>query len=110
MNAQVFSLLIIICFSFRRPPFQHSDEQEREAQGMLARVNAANTLKQRVDQNPNLGGRARAGWTPIDAAQIDDFPRLNYDYLRSLTFGIYQVKLAKNYADEHLKNGTYEVS
>ncbi len=77
---------------------------------MLARVDMQSRLKQRVEQNAELRTRARRGWNELEAAQIDDFPRLDNDYLRSLTFGVYQRKLAKNYTDEHLRNGRYNVS
>ena len=84
-----------------------SPEQQEEADRMLARVNTPNMLQQRVEQNRNLGARAR--WEALDAVQAQDFPRLDADYLRSLTMGVYQVGLARNYADEHLQNGTYYV-
>ncbi len=93
--------------SFRREPVVHSAEQEQEADAMLARVNTPNDLQQRVEQNRNLGARAR--WEPLDAVNVNDFPRLDMDFLRDLTFGVYQISLARNYADEHLQNGTYDV-
>ncbi|XP_062613816.1 uncharacterized protein LOC134275563 [Saccostrea cucullata] len=47
----------------------------------------------------------------IDAADaVPDFPKLSENYLRSLTFGIYQIKQASSYSREHLdEEGGYEI-
>ena len=38
------------------------------------------------------------------------FPKLNESNLREQTFGVYQIKQAKSYTDEHLKDGQYSIS
>ena len=107
LDITIIFLSLSYVLRYRQPVQQHSAEQQREAEAMLARVDRVNRLKERVESHPELGDRAR--WTPMDGDAIQDFPRLNEEYLRQYTFGVYQVKQAKNYADEHLKQGTYEV-
>lgn len=49
--------------------------------------------------------------TKIDASDaVPDFPVLSEDYLRSLTFGVYQIKQAFSYTLEHLdEDGGYDI-
>lgn len=102
------NLCYVYVARYRQPPVVHSDAEEREALAMLAKVNTPNRLKERVERNPNLRGRAQ--WNRMNATAIPNFPVLDEDYLRECTFGVYQVAQGKNYADEHLKQGTYEVN
>lgn len=37
------------------------------------------------------------------------FPFLSEDYLRSITFGVYQLSQAPYYADQHLKDGELDI-
>ncbi|XP_062574273.1 uncharacterized protein LOC134236110 [Saccostrea cucullata] len=50
-------------------------------------------------------------WTPIDATEAcQSFPKLTEDEIRELTLGVYQVKLARSYTQEHCSSdGTYEI-
>ena len=44
----------------------------------------------------------------VDAESLN-FPKLSEDFIRSLTFGVYQLKQSKSYTQEHLNdNGEYE--
>ena len=44
------------------------------------------------------------------ADHMQDFPRYTEEEIRALTLGVYQVKLAKSYAQEHFnEDGTYEI-
>ncbi len=99
---------MLYCYSYRQQAFLPSAEQETEAAGMLARVNTPNHVQERVERDPAMGAQVR--WTPMDATAVPTFPRLDEAYIRKLTFGVYQLKQANNYADEHLQNGAYEVS
>ena len=47
----------------------------------------------------------------MDASDaLPGFPVLTEEYLRSLTFGIYQLKQAKSYSREHInEKGGYEI-
>ena len=45
----------------------------------------------------------------VDCSNIS-FPRLSHEYLRSLTFGVYQVKQAFSYSSEHVSpDGGYDL-
>ncbi len=45
-----------------------------------------------------------------DTHAVPNFPKLTEDEVRSLTFGVYQVKQAENYVNSHLdEDGNYEV-
>ncbi|XP_062575891.1 uncharacterized protein LOC134237760, partial [Saccostrea cucullata] len=50
-------------------------------------------------------------WIPIDATEAcQSFPKLTEDEIRELTLGVYQVKLARSYTQEHCSSdGTYEI-
>lgn len=54
-----------------------------------------------------------SNWEKIDASVDDtvpDFLKLNEDDLRNLTLGVYQLKLAKCYQNEHQNdNGQYNI-
>ncbi|CAG2244312.1 unnamed protein product [Mytilus edulis] len=38
---------------------------------------------------------------------VEDFPKLSEEDIRDITLGVYQVKLAKSYTEEHLENDDY---
>ena len=50
-------------------------------------------------------------WQKVDAEDAaPNFPRCSEDEIRALTLGVYQVKLAKSYTQEHLDaDGGYEM-
>ncbi|CAC5402678.1 unnamed protein product [Mytilus coruscus] len=59
-----------------------------------------NTLKTYVEEN-NLQRRT-AQWKPIEDSAIP-FPQLTDEQLRSLTFGVYQLKLSSSYIQEYME-------
>lgn len=69
------------------------------ARRMLDRANEINTLQVRVEEERLLQRRGR--WLPIEENQMLDFPRLALEYLRDLTFGIFQIKLAPSYVQDN---------
>ena len=75
---------------------------------MQCACQANNDLKERV----HGGALSRRGgeWVSIDAeGAAADFPELDYEYLRPVTYGVYQLKQAKCYAHEHLDDdGSYK--
>ena len=76
---------------------------------MLARVNAPNHVRTRVEADRRL--QTNGQWANMDAANaVPTFPVVDENYLRGLTFGVYQLRLAEDYAAEHMENGTYNVS
>lgn len=50
-------------------------------------------------------------WTLLDASEAcSSFPRLSVDEIRELTLGVYQVKLARSYTQEHCSHdGGYDI-
>ncbi|XP_062588938.1 uncharacterized protein LOC134250590 [Saccostrea cucullata] len=68
-----------------------------------------NVLKEYVETN-GLDKR-EVRWRKIDASDTSiAFPQLSEEEIRELTMGVYQIKLAKSYAQEHLdKDGNYEI-
>ena len=46
----------------------------------------------------------------IHDTKLDNFPELTEDELRYLTMGMYQLKQAKSYTDDHFdEKGSYEI-
>lgn len=99
---------LIISFRYRPPIASDKPEDEQLAKEMLEKVSQPNRLEQRVKKG-KFSSRGR-GWVPMQHAEIQDFPKLDLSYLRALTFGVYQLKQARHYVDEHLTpDGEYEV-
>lgn len=80
---------------------KHDDD--RQVAKMLSLVEKTNQLKKFADEHKRLSKKN----TRQDISSID-FPILTEDFIRSLTFGVYQLKQAKSYTREHLdENGDY---
>ena len=63
-----------------------------------------NDLKGIVEKEKRLNKKQES----IDVASLK-FPAFNEDYIRELTFGVYQLKQAKSYTAEHLDDyGNYK--
>ena len=75
---------------------------------MKERASKPNHLKQLVDKG-KLSTRG-GGWRSNLDNVIPEFPQLTLDNLRSITLGVYQIKQARHYTDEHMMaNGDYQV-
>lgn len=100
-------IVCAICNCFRPALAARDPEGEVVAKQMLERAKLPN-LVQQVVESENLILR-RSVYKEIDAADdIGDFPRLSLDQLRDITLGVYQLKLAPHYKEEHLSaDGTY---
>lgn len=68
------------------------------ANQLLERARLPNTV-QEIVLGENLH-RRRGRWVNLEANYIDDFPRLNLEYLRDITVGTYQLKLAPSYIQD----------
>lgn len=77
------------------------------AQQMLERAQAENTLRLRVERE--FLGRRNAMWNLLNENHVLDFPRLDIDYLKDLTVGIYQIHLAPAYIQDKLLRDGSEV-
>lgn len=71
------------------------------AQQLLARSQEPNVVQAQVEVE-NLRMR-NARWIRLNHNQVNDFPRLDIDYLRDMTVGIYQVQLAAGYIQDRLQ-------
>lgn len=75
------------------------------AQGMLERARQENRLKIRVEIE-HLA-RRNAMWNRLNANQVPVFLRLEFNYLKDLVMGIYQLSLAPSYIqDKVARDGT----
>ncbi|KMQ84738.1 hypothetical protein RF55_17216, partial [Lasius niger] len=75
------------------------------ARRMLERARQENRLKIRVEIE-HLA-RRNAMWNRLNANQVPDFPRLEFNYLKDLVMGIYQLSLAPSYIqDKVARDGT----
>jgi hypothetical protein len=70
------------------------------AREMLDRAKEPNIVMARVDQF-NLRNR-NAEWIHLNEEHLPGFPRLTLDYLRDITCGTYQVKLAPSYVQDKI--------
>lgn len=96
-------------YRYRPPLASDKPEDEQLAREMMEKVNKPNALQLKVEKG-KFSSRGR-GWLPMQEPEIPEFPRLDLSYLRALTFGVYQIKQARHYTDEHLTgDGQYEVS
>ena len=59
-----------------------------------------NALKQYIEENTIDRGKAK--WIPIEDSSIQ-FPKLTEEKLRSITCGVYQLKLSSSYIQEYIE-------
>ncbi|XP_062619706.1 uncharacterized protein LOC134281247 [Saccostrea cucullata] len=87
----------------------NAEEDQAMTLKMLHLSKRTNELQEFVESN-GLSNRTYS-WQKIDAAGFaQDFPKLSDSEIRQLTLGVYQVKMAKAYTQEHLQDdGTYEI-
>ncbi|XP_033725099.1 uncharacterized protein LOC117315068 [Pecten maximus] len=101
-------LVAALCNKYKRP-LNSGDEEEDQILAAKMRVLAKekNQLKDRV-ANENLARRS-GSWKKMDADHVaTNFPSLSEEDLRNITLGVYQLKLARSYTQEHLDdNGDY---
>lgn len=81
------------------PPITRRDATVERARQMRARAQVPNVVQARVELE-NLT-RRNAQWRRLEN-QVPNFPRLEIDFLRDLTFGVYQVNLSPGYIQDLL--------
>ncbi|XP_061170898.1 uncharacterized protein LOC133180371 [Saccostrea echinata] len=102
-------LVAALCNKYR----QHLNAGNPENDVILAAkmkylASQTNKLQERVESE-GLHRRVKS-WTPINAADSLDFPRLSEEDLCNLTIGVYQLKLAKGYTAQHMdEEGDYVI-
>ena len=103
-------IVCALCNKYR-PPLsvdnaQNTDDLQLAAQ-MIGMSFAQNQLRERVVKD-GLEKR-NVKWEKMDGADVS-FPVLKEQSLRDITLGVYQLKLAKSYTQEHLDDdGSYEI-
>lgn len=88
------------------PLIYMEEADENLARELLQRATRPNVIQQRVDDE-NLRGRG-GQWVRLSHEHILDFPVLDFNYLRDLTVGTYQIKLAPSYVQDKLQRGDQE--
>lgn len=87
------------------PPLTQASEDEVEvASKMLSLAAKSNSLKEFIEEE-GLDKKVRV-WKTVEECDIP-FPRLSEEQLCQLTLGVYQMKLAPSYAQEHV-HGEFE--
>ena len=93
--------LRIACALINRyhPTINPQTDTPERAEQMLARAQQPNMVQQRVE---NEGLFRRHGhWNTVADQDIPDFPVLDLDYLRDLTFGTFQIAMAPSYVQDN---------
>ena len=93
-------IICATCNAFKPPLLQTSEEDDIVAKRMLALSKLPNQLKQQVEAN-GWDTRVKTQWKVIDEADLTDFPQLTESELRDKTMGVYQLKQADSYTEEH---------
>lgn len=78
------------------------------AQRLLEKAKEPNIIQALVKVE-NLAARNAQRWVRLDAEHLNNFSVLTFDYLKNLTIGIYQIKLAPPYVQNKLQRNGEEV-
>ena len=92
-------ILWAICNAFWAPRIRDNPDDNLIAERMLRLASQPNHLRERAEQE--WWAKKKASWLPITQESLPDFPRLTLDELRYITLGVYQLKQAKSYTEEH---------
>ena len=102
-------IVAALCNKYKPPLRKSSDEDCKIAEQMLQKAKQPNNLQQRILTDKRLQKRSKS-WKPLDDnTAAAEFPKLSESYIRSITFGIYQLKQCPNYADQHLSEGDMNI-
>lgn len=85
-----------------RPPILMEGADAQLAQRLLEKASEPNVVQALVEVE-NLNTRNAQRWVRLDAEQLQDFPILTLDFIKTLTIGVYQVKLAPSYVQDKLQ-------
>ena len=96
--------------AFRSHPVVFRPEVEEEAREMLMKSEQeTNPLADRILTNSSLSFRNKQNWEPMDSfGGAEEFPTLEIEDIRQITYGPYQLRKAQHYTAEHLNaNGDF---
>ncbi|KAK3097763.1 hypothetical protein FSP39_012967 [Pinctada imbricata] len=94
-----------------RPPFSRGEEESDVvmAAKMKHLSKQSNTLQQRISDE-GLDKRSHKWVKMNECGHVPEFPTYTEDEIRELTLGVYQVKMAKCYSQEHVsEDGVYDI-
>lgn len=98
-----FRIVCALINCYRPPRVQNKENDEIIAGEMLEKSKKTNDLKAYAEQNKRKNKKNES----INENALN-FPILTEDYIREITFGVYQLKQAKSYSREHLnQDGSY---
>ncbi|XP_029173786.1 uncharacterized protein LOC114942563 [Nylanderia fulva] len=89
------------------PPILMEGANVEMAQQLLDKVREPNVVQAMVEVE-NLKTRNAQRWVRLDAEQLFDFPVLTVEFLKNLTVGVYQIKLAPSYVQDKLQRDEEE--
>ncbi|KAK3096289.1 hypothetical protein FSP39_025378 [Pinctada imbricata] len=95
-----------------RPPLSRGEEESDVvmAAKMKYLSKHSNTLQQRISDE-GLEKRSNKWVKMNECGLVPEFPTYTEDEIRELTLGVYQVKMAKCYSQEHVsEDGVYDIS
>ena len=85
------------------PPIIMQNANSELAKSMLDLAKTPNVVQAKVEEM-GLEKVKRTDWIPMTAeGHLPGFPVLTEDYLRDLTVGVYQLKLAKSYVEDKVR-------
>ncbi|RLU23819.1 hypothetical protein DMN91_004027 [Ooceraea biroi] len=87
------------------PPILMEGVNAEMAQQLLGKAREPNVIQALVE---NLNTKNAQRWIRLDAEQLLDFPVLTLDFLKNLTVGVYQIKLAASYVKDKLQRDEEE--
>ena len=100
---EYIGIVAAICNCFRLPLQQSREVDCDIARKMVERSKMSNLVQREVESLAHLT-KSVCHWQNIESIDFT-FPCLSDDYLRSITFGIYQLSQAPHFADQHLSDG-----
>jgi hypothetical protein len=101
-----FKFVCALINTYKPPRVKINADRDNLAEKMLDLLNKKNSLKRMVEKNNYK--RMNRNNKSFNVNQLN-FPALSLDYIKELTLGVYQLKQAKSYTQEHLNdNGLYE--
>ncbi len=86
----------------------NSQKNTEWANSMMQRISIRNESQRLCSDE--LATKKKSVWKPLFAKDVLDFPKLTKSELEQLCFGVYQLRQAKSYTDEHTNQaGSYEI-
>ena len=100
-------IVCAVCNAYRPPLIACSSDDTELAEKLKKLMKVSNYLQKKV-LDEKLATRI-AVWQKMEEEALEDLSKLSDSQLQDLTLGIYQIKQAKSYAQEHMsEEGKYE--